>query len=67
VIPLSRRGAAARKNAGNDHQPGGVDEKLQTQADSILEKISLEGEESLTSKERRILNKYSAQIRKNRD
>ena len=49
------------------HQPGGVDEKLQTQADSILEKISLEGEESLTSKERRILNKYSAQIRKNRD
>ncbi len=49
------------------HPNGGVDEKLKAQADSILEKISLEGEESLTSKERRILNKYSAQIRKNRD
>lgn len=49
------------------HNPSGGDEKLKRQADLILQKIQLEGEESLTAKERRVLNKYSNQIRKKRD
>lgn len=50
------------------HQPneGGPDEKLQKEADRILEKISQEGESSLTRRELKTLNKYSKSIRKNR-
>ena len=50
------------------HDPGSSarDEKLKAQADKILEKISEQGEESLTSKERKILNKYSKKLRKNK-
>ena len=49
------------------HNPDSADNKLKEQADQILAKINEHGEESLTSKERRILNKYSQKLRKNRD
>lgn len=49
------------------HNPDAGDNKLKEQADQILAKINEHGEESLTSKERRILNKYSQKLRKNRD
>ena len=42
-------------------------DKLQQQADSILEKINEQGEDSLSSRERKILKKYSDQIRNQRD
>ncbi len=48
------------------HSPG-ADPKLQVQADQILKKIADQGEASLTPKERRLLNRYSKQIRKHRD
>ena len=50
------------------HQPdnGGVDDKLQQEADRILEKISQQGESSLSRRELKTLNKYSKSIRKNR-
>ncbi len=49
------------------HDPGRGAEKLKVQADEILAKIAEQGEESLTSRERKILNKYSQQLRKNRN
>lgn len=49
------------------HDPGAAGEKLKAQADEILAKINEQGEESLTRKERKILNAYSKSIRKNRD
>ena len=49
------------------HHPDGGNEKLKSQADAILQKISEQGEESLTARERKTLNKYSEQLRKNRD
>jgi len=48
------------------HVPDAIDEQLQEQADRILEKISQQGEESLTSRERKILTKYSQELRKRR-
>lgn len=50
------------------HRPSasGPDEKLQQQADAILEKINRQGEASLSSRERKTLQKYSREIRKNR-
>lgn len=49
------------------HDPDAKDEALKEQADKVLEKIAKEGEDSLTSKERRILEKYSKSLRsKNR-
>ena len=48
------------------HSPG-ADPKLQVQADQVLKKIADQGEASLTSKERRLLNRYSKHIRKHRD
>ena len=50
------------------HEPndGGVDDKLQEEADRILQKISQQGESSLTRRELKTLNKYSKLIRKNR-
>ena len=49
------------------HNPAEVDDKLKQQADRILEKISQEGEESLTARERKTLNKYSERLRKSRE
>ena len=48
------------------HDPDAAEEKLKEQADQILAKISDEGEASLSSKERRLLKKYSNRLRKNR-
>ncbi len=47
-------------------QTGGADDKLKQQADDILQKINQQGEASLTSRERKILQRYSAQIRRQR-
>lgn len=49
------------------HSPGKQDQdQLQQQADAILQKINEQGESSLTSRERKILTKYSEQIRRDR-
>ena len=49
------------------HNPDIKEEALKEQADKVLEKIAREGEDSLTSKERRILERYSKSLRnKNR-
>lgn len=48
------------------HDPDSDSDPLQEKADLILKKISEFGEPSLTAKERRILKKYSEQLRKNR-
>jgi membrane associated rhomboid family serine protease len=48
------------------HDPGRGAEKLKAQADEILAKIAAHGEESLTGRERKILNKYSQQLRRDR-
>ncbi len=48
------------------HDPEATEEKLKIQADEILAKISEQGEASLTSKERKLLKKYSSRLRKNR-
>ena len=58
---------ASKKPNLKVHDPEKADEDLKRQADVILDKISRNGEESLTSRERRILTKYSKSIRKNRD
>lgn len=47
------------------HKP--KEDKLALQADKILEKIQTQGRESLTSKEEKILVKYSEQIRREED
>ena len=49
------------------HNPDQTDDQLKGQADSILAKINEQGEESLTAKERKILNKYSRKLRENRN
>lgn len=49
------------------HQPSQGFEKLKAQADEALAKIAEHGEESLSRRERKILTKYSNQIRKQRD
>ncbi|MEL7497995.1 MAG: rhomboid family intramembrane serine protease [Planctomycetota bacterium] len=49
------------------HRPEGeIDEKLQAEADRILEKINESGQESLTRRERKTLERYSAAVRKRR-
>ena len=50
------------------HNPDaeGPNEKLKHQADAILEKINQHGEASLSSRERKTLQRYSEQIRKKR-
>jgi hypothetical protein len=50
------------------HQPEeqAVPEKLQAEADRILEKIHREGQDSLTAKERKVLEEYSRAVRKQR-
>lgn len=49
------------------HNPESVDTQLQEQADQILAKINEQGEESLTARERKILNKYSQRLRNSRN
>ena len=50
------------------HNPdaAGTNDKLQQKADAILEKINRQGEASLSSRERKTLQRYSEQIRKQR-
>jgi hypothetical protein len=50
------------------HNPegSGPDEKLRQRADTILEKINQQGESSLSARERKTLQKYSQQLRKQR-
>lgn len=48
------------------HDPDAAAEKLKDDADRILNKISISGEESLTHRERKILKRYSESIRKQR-
>ncbi len=48
------------------HDPDNGNDKLKDQADLILQKITEHGESSLTSRERKLLNKYSQQLRKKR-
>lgn len=49
------------------HDPHTIDQKLQLDADKILAKISEQGEEGLTGRERKLLKKYSERLRKNRN
>lgn len=49
------------------HKPDGGTEKLSEQADEILEKLHTQGEESLTRRERKILERYSKNVRDRRD
>ncbi len=49
------------------HQPNNAkSEKLRQEGDAILKKINDHGEESLTARERRVLKKYSQQLRNER-
>ena len=50
------------------HNPDGrnSNEKLTQQADAILEKINLQGEDSLTGRERKLLKRYSEMVRQQR-
>ncbi len=48
------------------HQPDHKDERLREQADQILDKLHRQGEASLTSRERKILERYSRSVRQNR-
>jgi len=48
------------------HNPDASDQELNDKADAILAKISEQGQDSLTAKERRIMKKYSQRLRKNR-
>ena len=70
--------SAAKNNRRVTHQrpttkaddrsvPARVDERLEASVDSILQKISEQGESALTDRERSILNKASKQYRERRD
>jgi membrane associated rhomboid family serine protease len=54
------------------HQPedgqaeSGIDPNMQAEADRILEKIHREGQDSLSAKERKLLEKYSRAVREQR-
>ena len=50
------------------HNPDARDsnEKLTQQADAILEKINVQGEASLTGRERKLLKRYSEMVRQQR-
>jgi len=48
------------------HNPEAADQQLREQADQILAKIAEQGEDSLTARERKIMNKYSQRLRKER-
>jgi membrane associated rhomboid family serine protease len=55
-----------KRSALKIHDPDAIDAKLQQEADRVLDKISREGEASLTRRERKTLNKYSKLIRRQR-
>jgi hypothetical protein len=48
------------------HRPDTDDDALDQEADRVLAKLHREGEQSLTGRERRILEKYSRRIREKR-
>ena len=48
------------------HRPNKLD-RIREEGEAILEKINLEGEDSLTAKERKVLKQYSQQLRDQRD
>lgn len=50
----------------HDPDAAGPNEKLKQKADAILEKINQQGEASLSSRERKTLQRYSEEIRKQR-
>lgn len=58
---LSGSGALKIHNPGRD-----PNEKLTQQADAILEKINVQGEDSLTGRERKLLKRYSEMVRQQR-
>ena len=49
------------------HEPSGKESEMDQQVDTILKKIQAEGQESLTSRERRILEKASRKYQHKRD
>lgn len=62
-IPFSKKGLKIYKPA----EENGLSNRTQKEADRILEKIHKEGQESLTSKERRFLEEYSRSVRNRRN
>jgi membrane associated rhomboid family serine protease len=67
-MPQSIADKMAGHGALKIHNPSGstADEKLTQQADAILEKINLHGEDSLTGRERKLLKRYSEMVRQQR-
>ncbi len=64
------RGLVSKRSRLRVHDPDAEDgdgDVLQSQADAILDKISREGESSLSRRERKLLERYSQQVRKRRD
>ena len=57
----------SRKPRLKVHSPDDADPTLAKDADEILDKLHREGEDSLSRKERKILEKFSRSVRKNRD
>ena len=68
VVPQSISNRVRRGDGLKIHDPSdsGPNEKLKQKADAILEKINQQGEASLSSRERKTLQRYSAAIRKQR-
>ena len=65
-IPHRRRGARLRVHDPGPLPPSRSEKRMQKlvdQGDAILDKIQKHGEESLTGKERRILERYSREMR----
>ena len=48
------------------HKPSRRDAKLESQADEILQKVHLNGADSISAKERKILDEYSRKVREKR-
>ena len=48
------------------HKPSRRDEKLESQADAILQKVHQHGADSISAKERKILDEYSRSVREKR-
>ena len=65
-IPHRRRGARLKVHDPDPLPPSRSEKRMQKlvdQGDAILDKIQKHGEESLTGKERRILERYSREMR----
>jgi len=67
-MPQSIADKMAGSGALKIHNPGASNpnEKLTQQADAILEKINIQGEDSLTGRERKTLKRYSEMVRQQR-